>query len=149
MSLSVKTAAGRLALEYLTGIVLVVSAVLAVAVLGRHDEVRLCKRAFTGLVKGDASVRNTIEWTQLKALAVDVGAAYSTLSPQDQAAYQEAFIKQFSEGFRQGGATARAFTHWRRQEPGTVAVDYPAKQRTLLFRLTGAEPARITGIAWQ
>lgn len=141
--------AGRLALEYAVGIVLMVLAGLLVMTVRSRDDVRLCKRVFAGLVKGDVSVRSAIEWTQLKALDVDVGAAYSALSPEDQAAYQEAFIKRFAEGFRQGGATARAFTRWRREDAGTVAVDYRAKQRTLLFRLTGRQPARIAGIAWQ
>ena len=141
--------AGRLTMEYAVAIVLAVGVVAAILVLpGR--EVRLCKRLLGGLVQGKLSVGTGIAWDRLTALGMDVGAAYAQLpNLEEQAAYQEAFIQNFANGFRQSGATLKVFKHWRVQQDGTVAVDYPEKQRTLVFRLSSTKPLQLTGLAWE
>ena len=125
-----------------------IAAAAAFAHLSGSPEVRLCRRVFAGLVNGHEAVRAAIDWERLKALDVDVGAAYAQLpDEQEQRNYQDAFVRSFAEGFRQGGATLRAFTNWRLGEDGTVSADYPAKQKTLRFRLS-VSGKQVQEIGW-
>jgi len=125
-----------------------VAAAAAFAHLSGSPEVRLCRRVFAGLVNGNEAVRAAIEWERLKALGVDVGAAYARLPDErEQQEYQQAFVRSFAEGFQRGGATLRSFTNWRLGEDGTVSVEYPAKQKTLRFRLS-ATGKQVQEIGW-
>lgn len=135
--------------KYVAGVVLVVAAVTSFLSLSGRD-VRFCRRVFTKLASGDPSVRHAIAWGELKALGTDVGATYASLANrQVQTAYEQAFIRSFAEGFQQGGAAVQAFTNWRREAPGTVAVDYPAKHQTLLFHLTRKGMRRVAAVEWR
>ena len=138
----------RLGVAFVAATVAVAAAAGVLIHRAGSGDVRLCRRVFAGLVHGDAKVRAAIDWERLKALDVDVGAAYAQLpDAQEKRNYQDAFIRSFAEGFRQGGATLRAFTNWRLGEDGTVSADYPAKQKTLRFRLS-ASGTQVREIGW-
>ncbi len=130
------------------GIGLIVAVgLLVVSFWGR--DVKLCKRVLTELIQGNHAVRQHIDWGHLTALDVDVGATYAQLQDaQEQMAYQRIFVQKFAEGFAQAQADASVFTGWRAQGDGTVAVDYPAKSKTLVFRLSESGK-QVTGMAWK
>lgn len=123
----------------------------AVLFLRGNPEVRVCRRIFTGLVKGEPAVRGLIDWEHLRALGADVGAAYTAqlANAEERQGYEEAFIKSFANGFRQAQASAKGFTNWRVQPDGSVAADYRAKGKTLIFRLSGAPKPRLQELAWR
>ena len=136
--------------EYAVAAGLAVGAALVVVNLVNSD-VALCRRTFAGLVKGDPAVRNAIAWDRFQAEEIDVGASYATLTdPRAQRSYQQTFIKAFSAGFAHEGGALGAFTRWRVEPDGAVAVDYPAKQKTLLFRLSSEAGRRqVVGLGWK
>jgi len=143
-----------LAGERRVGAPFVVAALIVAAAAGAlihrawSRDVRLCQRVFAGLVKGNDAVREAIDWERLMALDVDIGASYRQLStPAEQVAYERMFIRGFSEGFRQAEATPEAFRGWRRGADGTVSADYPAKQKTLRFRLS-IDGKRVQEMGW-
>ena len=112
------------------------------------QDVKLCKRVFVGLVTGDQSVRKKIDWNHFVALDVDVGATYTQLPPAEQLPYEETFVRNFSLGFARAKADPSGFVNWRAQEDGTVAVDYPAKNKTAIFKLS-ENGKQVAGLAWK
>ena len=140
----------RLKLEYAVAAGLAVVVAMVVMNLVNSD-VRWCQRVFAGLVKGNPSVRSAIAWDRFRAEDVDVGATYARLpNAQEQLGYQQGFIQSFSKGFQEEGGRLRSFTNWRAETDGSVAVDYPAKQKTLLFHLSAEAGRRqLVGIGWQ
>lgn len=140
---------GRVTLEQAVAVGLAVLAVAFLASLFRQD-VRFCRTVFVKLVKGDQSVGNAIDWDHLKALDVDVSATYAQLPNfEAKAAYRQAFIKNFAEGFHKSSGKLEEFTSWHTERDGSIAVEYPAKKRTLVFRLSPEGKRRLTGIAWK
>ena len=141
--------AGRVDWEYaVASILVIVVAAFLLNFVGQ--EVRFCRRVLTGLANGNPSVRQAIDWERLQAIGIDVGAAYAQLpSDKERREYQDAFIRSFAEGFRQQGGSVKVFTHWRVEGDGTVAADYPAKNRNLLFQLSGGWRKQVVGIQWQ
>jgi hypothetical protein len=134
--------------------VLIVSAGVVFAVRASGSDVTFCRSALENLARGKPAAQRQIDWTRLKALDVDVGAAYSQLpSEQEQRDYRRAFIARFADGFRQGGGKLDAFSQWRVAEPKdgmtVVAADVPATQRTLLFQISKASGRKLVGIQWQ
>ena len=128
--------------------VVVAALVMGGVYLSSDPDVRLCRRALAHLVNGNLSAGRAIDWAHLQALDVDVGAAYAALpNRQEQLNYERAFIQNFAGGFRKNGGRLDALTHWRVEPDGTVSVDYPAKQTTLVFRLSGRR--QVDGIAWK
>ena len=140
----------RLKLEYVAAAGVAAVAAMVVMNLANSD-VRLCRGIFARLAKGDPSVRNAIAWERFQAEDVNVGATYAGLpSPQEQLGYQQAFIRAFAAGFQHEGGRVGAFTHWRVEPNGSVAADYPAKRKTIVFELS-SETGRpqLAGIRWQ
>ena len=133
---------------------LVVVGVILVIVGGFYlcsdSDVRLCRRVLVQLVNANPSVSRVIDWDHLQALEVNVGATHAVLpTRQEQMNYEQAFIRSFAEGFRKSGGQLSAFTHWRAEPDGTVSADYPAKHKTLVFRLTGSGRHQVDGIVWR
>jgi hypothetical protein len=113
------------------------------------QDVRLCKRVLTGLIQGNQSVRNKIDWAHFIALGMDVGAIYAKLpDAKQQAMYQQGFVLKFAEGFAESKADPAGFTDWQAQADGTVTVEYPAKSKTALFRLS-ENGKQVAGLAWK
>ena len=126
--------------------VLALAGMLAWSTFGQ--DVRFCKRVFAGLVTGDQSVRKMIDWSHFIALDTDVGAVYAQLPKSEQLLYQQAFVRNFSLGFAASKADPSAFTNWRVQENGTVAVDYPAKNKVVIFKLS-ENGKQVVGLVWK
>lgn len=142
------TSEQRVGMAFVAASVVAAAAAGALIVRAGSGEVRRCQRVFAGLARGDAGVRAAIDWERLKALDVDVGAAYAQLpDEQEKREYERAFIRSFAQGFRQGGAAVKGFTNWRMSEDGTVRADYPAKQKTLRLRLS-PDGRRVQEIGW-
>jgi hypothetical protein len=125
--------------------------VYAMRIWGR--EVTLCRHVLTGLAQGTKGVERAVDWHHLTALGADVGATYTRLpSAQEQRQFRRAFIQEFAKGFQQHQGTTAAFVNWRvlGRERGvtTVAVDYPAKRQTLVFRVSGWLRPQLQTIAW-
>jgi hypothetical protein len=139
-----------------TAVLLVaIGAIGVFAMRSGGGDVELCRRTFQGLAEGRPGVQRSIGWERLKALDVDVGAAYAKL-PNDgeRRQYRQAFIQQFSEGFRRTGGNPEAFVGWRAQgrtDDGrvVVAADYEGKDKTLLLQLSGGWHKKVVGIQWQ
>ena len=132
--------------------VVVIAGVLMAALGGFYalsdPDVRLCHRVLAQLVNADLAVSRSIDWDHLQALDANVGATYAALqNREERVGYERAFIRNFAEGFRKSGGRLSAFTHWRAEPDGTVSADYPAKQKTLVFRLSGRR--QVDGIAWK
>jgi hypothetical protein len=135
------------------GILVVVAAAVFFLRYSEGD-VSFCRSVLQNLVRGKPAAQRQIEWTQLKALDVDVGAIYSQLpSDQEKRDYRLAFISRFAEGFRQGGGQLSVFGPWRVAEPKdgmiVVAADVPQAKRTLLFQISNASGRKLVGLQWQ
>lgn len=132
--------------QYAAGMVLLVAAATSwLSWWGR--DVRFCRMVVSGLVAGKLSVRNDIAWERFKALEVDVGKTYAGFqSRQERAAYEEAFITKFAEGFRQSGATPKDLTNWRKAPDGRVVVDYPKGDSMFALQAVGGLRMRLAGI---
>lgn len=130
--------------------------VLAIVVPLRvmHRDVRFCRTVLRDLASGRQSVQSRIQWERLTAMGVNVGATYTALpNNQERTEYRRAFVKGFANGFAKTGARPEAFTNWRAQgrEGGrrVVAAEYPAKHKTLLFRISSAWSQRLEAVRWQ
>ena len=135
-------------------LILGIVALVMVGMRLRGSDADVCRRTFAGLVQGRQSVQGAIDWAHLHALRADVGDTYRQLRDDKQRAdFRKTFILGFSEGFRVQGVGAGAFTNWRIQarteEQVTVAADYPAQHKTLVFRLSLRDGKRIEDIQWQ
>ena len=136
-------------------LLMAIGAIAVFVMRGSGNDVEVCRRVFQGLAEGRPGVHRRIDWERLKALDVDVGAAYAALpNDQERAGYRRAFIERFSAGFRGTGGSSDAFVRWRAQgraDDGrvVVAADYAAKQKTLLLRLSGGWNKKLVGIQWQ
>ena len=138
---------GAFSYEYVALIIMIAAGAMGVYLFSDHD-VRLCRQVLAQLVNGNLAVGRAIDWAHLQALDVDVGAAYAALPNRpEQLNYERAFIRNFAEGFRKSGGRLGAFTHWRAEPDGTVSADYSAKQKTLVFRLSGRR--QVDGITWK
>ena len=132
----------------------VIGAIAAALVMGGFSllsdpDIRFCRRALAQLVNMNLSVGRSIDWAHLQALEVNVGATYAALpSRQEQADYEQAFIRNFAGGFRKNGGRLDGFTRWRVASDGTVSADYPAKQKTLVFHLSGGKGRQLEGLGW-
>jgi len=120
----------------------------------RNADAVFCRGLLADLVKGKAAAVERIDWEHLRALGTDVGREYSRLAKaEEKRLYQTAFVRQFGEGFRQGGGDVRLFTHWRvlhtEGDQVTVAADYQAKHRTLLFSVGNGWTKQLVGLQWQ
>lgn len=129
---------------------LAVVAVVVLLVRFMNRDIALCRATLTGLANGQSSVQRHIDWEHLKALDVDVGLTYTQLPKNEKAGYRQAFISYFAKGFRYVAGDTQAFTNWRMQPDGSIAVDYSAKQRTLVFHVTDSWlHRRVQAIQWQ
>ena len=139
--------------QYAAGTVLLVAAVASgLSWFGR--DVRFCRDVLTDLARGRQSAQARIDWDRLKALDVDVGATYAKLpNEQEKRQYRQAFIANFATGFSQSGARLDGFANWRVQSDQAgdrvVAADYKPKQKTLLFRISGAWRKRLEAMQWE
>ena len=135
---------------WMAAIGLLIAAGWGVVHLCSDPDIRFCRRVLGQLVNGNPSVSRVIDWAHLQALDVNVGATYAALpNQQEQLNYERAFVRNFAVGFRKSGGQLSAFTHWRAEPDGTVSADYPAKHKTLVFRLTGSGRHQVDGIAWK
>lgn len=134
-------------------VLLAAAAAMGVMRMSKTD-VEFCRKVLNGLVEGRPSVQRWIDWEHLKALEVDVGATYTHLaSDAERAQYRRAFVESFSKGFRQANGVLNAFRHWRVHERGdgriVIAVEYEAKQKTLLLSLPASGKKKLEAIQWQ
>ncbi|MBI2495480.1 MAG: hypothetical protein HYY59_02080 [Candidatus Omnitrophica bacterium] len=139
------------------GSIMLVAVAAAVAVgvvrVGNRD-VAFCQKVLSGLIDGRPSVKRWIDWEHLTALDVNVGAAYTQLSSQEERdKYRRAFVEHFSRGFRQAGGVAGGFRRWRVHQRSerriVVAADYAAKGKTLLISLPASGSKKLEAIQWQ
>ena len=135
-------------------LLLVGATAVAVALSARRSEVAVCRETLRGLIDGSQTVGRSINWEQLQAMGVDVGATYRRLANErEQAAYRRAFIAQCAQGFRRARGSADSFRRWRllTREPGRiiVAADYEAKHKTILVALSDSGTKKVESIQWQ
>lgn len=137
---------------------LILSAVAVIAFLFwvyiKSQDTSVCRDIFSGLVKGSYTVHNVIDWDNLKALGLDVGASYRQLNnPQEKANYQRAFINNFALGFKRSGGKSGAFINWRLYDKDdkkiVVASDYQDYNKTILFTLTNSVKKKLVDIQWE
>ncbi len=133
--------------------VLVVVGGLLVFLQSVSAEIRVCRSALEGLSRGQAWAQGRVDWNRLSAMGMNVGATYASLpNDRERARYRQAFITQFSKGFKGTGASARDFINWRVVERETdrivVAADYPGKGKTLLMTITARGKQRVESIQW-
>lgn len=120
----------------------------------KKNDVDFCRDIFKGLIEGRESVQKFIDWGNLKAIGIDVGATYSKLpNAKEKADYRKSFIKSLSQGFNNAGGRFKAFSNWRvyKQDGADtlIAADYKDKAKTILFTLSGYEKRKLTAIQWE
>lgn len=140
-------------LEYAFLIVIIIVALVFFLQM-KNQDIRLCQHIFQGLIKAGYSVQKFIDWENFKALDVDVGVTYSKLANEEErSSYKKAFIKNFSQGFKQVKGESGAFTHWRIDtkdaEKVVVACDYSVRHKTLLFGLSKIGKTKLTSLQWR
>jgi hypothetical protein len=69
-----------------------------------------------GLLGGDAAVADALDWENLKVPGMDVGESYREM-PEDENPdeVREEFIANFSESFKESGASVSDLKNWREQ----------------------------------
>lgn len=138
-------------LEYALLILVLIAGIVFLVRL-KNQEIYLCQKVFTGLVKGSHRIEKVIDWQELKALDVDVGVTYSQLpNEKERSGYKKAFIANFSKGFKQAGGRLNLFTHWRiyerDAEKTVVAADYLGHNKTILFSVSKGRK-KLIAIQW-
>jgi len=100
----------------------------AAATKPAKTDVVFAREAVEGLLAGDVAVAEAFDWENLKVPGMDVGESYREM-PDDENPdeVRREFIENFSESFKQSGASASDLKNWReeaREGEGTVvAVD--------------------------
>ena len=105
------------------GLMIIAAAVFAALLSGcaGQDTVAFARRVFNGLIDGRFGVRSSIDWANLKMMGIETGAVYASLQTDSQRAdFERSFIESFSRGYKEQGATKKAFSNWRL---GTPAED--------------------------
>ena len=140
---------------WLLGVVFGVIIVFFILSLGiPKGEVSFCRNIFKGLTEGRQSIQKSIDWENLKALGLDIGATYNQLpDAKEKQDYRREFIKNLSASFRGAGARFAAFSNWRKYKHSgidtIIAADYQAKARTILFVFSGYGNKKLTAILWE
>lgn len=142
-------------MEYV-GVVVLIVVMAAVFLLVREPDISFARGVFSGLIKGDESVKEAIEWPSFKAMGNDLGAVYVKLpSDKEKEFYKQAFILNFALGFKSSGGKFSSFTHWRiiqRDKQGAiVAADIGASgERTALFAVSKKHRnKKLVAIEWE
>lgn len=77
-------------------------------------DVTFGRSTFESLTRGDAAVKNDIDWETLNSLGVNVGASYTVIASEtEREQFKDSFITQFASSFRDSGGSYEAFTNWR------------------------------------
>ena len=140
-------------LEYIILIVVLIAAgVLFLQI--KNQEINLCRYIFNGLTNRVYAAEKFIDWENLKALDVDVGAFYTRLADEkDKGGYRKEFIRNFSVGFAKAGGRLNLFTNWRiwyrDSNKVIVAADYSGYNKTILFTLSKFGKIKLTSIQWR
>ena len=83
------------------------------AAAGKAD-MTFAKSTFEALAKGDSAVKEKIDWDILNSMGQNVGAAYVQLpSETEKVNFQNAFVTQFANAFREAGGSPDKFENWR------------------------------------
>jgi len=91
-------------------------------------DVVFAREAVEGLLAGDTGVADAFDWENLKVPGMDVGESYREM-PDDENPdeVRQEFIENFSESFKQSGASASDLKNWREEaregERTVVVVD--------------------------
>jgi hypothetical protein len=91
-------------------------------------DVVFAREVVEGLLGGDQSVAESLDWENLKVLGADAGRTYRELpNDENRAEVREGFIEEFSESFKTSGASVGKLKNWREQgkegDTTVVAVD--------------------------
>lgn len=135
-------------------IAIVALAVLVFAWELINRDARFCRSVLLGLVNGSVKVEKFIDWEQLKAAGIDIGATYRRIAtPTDKNTYRRLFIRNFAMGFHSVKSDVRKFVNWRiLQRKATkvvVAADYLLYNKTILFTLSKIPKTKIIAIEWK
>jgi hypothetical protein len=112
------------------------------------------RMVFKGLIAGDASIDEHIDWSSVKMMGQDVAAQHATYAePAAREVFRKALIKNIATSFAQTGGKISDFTDWRVHETrGAVvilAADYDKKDGVLLVTLTHEDGERkLIGLEW-
>jgi hypothetical protein len=122
----------------------------------KRQDTEFCRDIiFSGLIKGQGAVAKYIDWENLTALGADAGVEYLKLpNSKEREDFQRAFINGFALGFLYDGGNPDNFTDWRPykqdKDSVTVAADYKAKKKILLFTLSKeSKKGKLKALAWQ
>lgn len=120
----------------------------------KDPDINFCRKVFNGLVNNSYPQERFIDWRNLKAMDIDVGAKYSALPDEkERTDYKKSFFAGFSFGFKQGGGGSRAFTNWRIYKKDidkvVVAADYPRYNKTILFGISKSAKPLLISMQWE
>ena len=104
------------------------------------SDVDFAKDVFQMMGDGNTDVIDMLDWENLKMVGVDIGEQYRAASGDSaREAFQESFLRGYSNSFKSSGGNAAAMKNWREQskDPSNtvVAGDVPNGQ-TLLITVT-------------
>lgn len=137
----------------LIAVIVILALVVQAAYLVKNGDVIFCRRALYYLTKGRNAAQAMIDWDNLKAVGVDVGATYSSFDPANKKLYRKNFINRFAAGFLRVGGNYKSFVDWRVYEKNsdfvTVAVDYKKTGDVLLFELPRKGRKKVQIIQWK
>jgi hypothetical protein len=125
----------------------------------KNRDIDFSRRVFYYLTTGRNAAQAMIDWQNLKAVGVDVGATYSDLpNDNERTNYRKAFINRFALGFQNTGGNFKSFINWRAYPKpygqdcancAVVAADYQGKDKTILFTLSKDGRKKLKAIQWK
>jgi lysyl-tRNA synthetase class I len=139
--------------------ILLVAIVIIAAIAGffwltQEPDIQVARKVFAGLINGDLSIKNSIDWASFQSVGTDVGSDYTALpNAQEKETYGKSFIANFSIAFSNYAIKFASFTNWRvykRGKASTIVAVNIQQNKVLLFTVSNQSGKRkVTSIQWK
>jgi len=136
------------------GIVVAVVIIVAFFLTVGEPDLSFGRSVFYGLIKGNESVKKSIDWDSFKAIGQDLGANYSKLpSAREKEWYKKSFIINCSLGFQSLKGVPGSFANWRLRrsdsQTAVVATDSIGGSTLLLTISKKDKKRKLVSIDWE
>jgi hypothetical protein len=114
------------------------------------DPIEFARSTYIGLSHGDPAVESAIDFENLSAGGMSIGATYSLIPDEARkAAFRKEFLAQYAKAFHQSGASIESLTNWRIDSGDstqvTVAATIPDGNTALVVMSKRANELKVIG----